>query len=66
MCSSKFDFRLSLLPYLEMNFKNAPKLFLEGDFLRKHEKSVAFNQWEGQKGHEMVRLMTKLCETRLV
>ena len=43
--SSKFDFRLNLLLNLEMNPTDAPKLFLECDFLRKHDKSDAFN-WE--------------------
>ena len=36
-----------------------PKYFLEFDFSRKREKSVA-NTWEHEKGCEIVRLTTKL------
>ena len=54
------DFEIACSATAEPQF-SLSKFFLEFDFLRKHEKSVA-NSWEQEVGHEIVRLTTKLWD----
>ena len=54
------DFEIACSAIAEPHF-SLSNFFLEFNFLRKHEKSVA-NSWEQEVGHEILRLTTKLWD----